>query len=309
MNYIFNILKKFKEILEKKFLIRKKQFFKHLVNNKLNKKEIMSNLILNKLRFNLTKLYRIYKKYENRTFIQFFLGWKFLLTNDKVLSNFQKEIEINTKKQIENKKQILNKNILDIEKSNKEIKITLESEKEKNNNFNKKIKSYIDKEAIFENKIKSIEHELKILKDKIKQAETEIKNIQDKNQSSERYIKELELNIKNLNEQLNEKEQDLKIYIQDMNEMLDYFEKTGYNLFKLADALSLGRQSNEISKKEHSQGPNNLKSTFKITSLPSNLIVKGTTSKTTISNKTFRSSLNNSSRNSLSNSVRTYIKQ
>jgi DNA repair exonuclease SbcCD ATPase subunit len=294
---VSRIIQNMIKIFEKKMLIIKKLSFQKIIL-KPHIKGLNMNSLLSRLNAKLKFLFRIYKTCQDELFVKSFLKWKYFIQNEKNLNFVKKDLEGVIYKKVENKKNVLKAKIVDFDRLNKEIKTTFENEKDKQSNFNKKIKSFLEKEAIFLNKIKILEDEIKTLTEKVRKIETEINSAKEKNSGLEKYLKDLESSIKILNDQLFEKENDMKNYIQEMNEMLDGFEKIGK--FKLT-------QASTFVVPESSPEKNKLKNTFKITSLPSSFIVKNT-SKTTLTNKTLRSSINNSSRNSMSNSVRAFIK-
>jgi hypothetical protein len=116
----------------------------------------------------------------------------------------------------------------------------------------------------------------------------------DESKRRETYYQELEESIKSLTDQIHEKDCELNTYIKESNEMLDFFEKKTSNYANSDEILH--------TKEDEVEKPKGL---FKITTLPSNLIIKNT-SKTTI-NKTSKT-VNNSHRNSFSKNIHSLIK-
>ena len=246
---------------------------------------------------------------KNTQLLNYFSTWKILAFLERKSEEIQKQTEGNFFRKIENYSINLHSKQKSIEKEVSYISSKLSDFK---NNFSKQenlIQQHKEKENEMKNKLNSSMEERKSLQEQKSIKKKELAEIESHKNVLEISCKDQERLLQDLNTQSKERDSNLCIYIKEMNEMLEVFEKNSSKDFFniIGDLIELPTNFNDelFSSKDSYEAYDALKGEklsisqtfkngFKITSLPSNLVLKKNSKTNTLSKTNSKSLIKNS---------------
>jgi len=293
-------------------------YMKNSINKSVNKlrKKDLELISYVKLTSSIKKLFNFYHKKQNREkfqiLIKSFKKWRnncLLISSINTMNSDIETLNLKNKLQIHKKESNFDFKSQTLEKENLEIKNKLENLNLKISQGEMSLLLCEEREKSYISSLNLIEEERGKLITTKSCLEKENLNFEEKYSELETYKKDLESTVRSLYEESKDKDVSINMYINEMNEMLEVFAKgLGQEIKDVKDGKE-GKEGKEetltsfsnFNSENSSKPTSNPKSSFKITQIPSNLILKTSSKANLLSknkNSSFSSSLSISKNNS-----------
>ena len=223
-------------------------YLKHYTKNDINtiesahlKEELKRQIIIGKI-INSTKvIYETYAFFEKALKLNTLKKWNFNCQLQKYLKSFEPKIKEKCLQKLSQKKEEILSHSKIQEQNLNVLKSQIQSVNIAIDKYNKTIKSNKEKENLFNKNIRTLEEDNYQMEQEIKKTTlsqeasngTLSSKSDPKKVKLESRVKELETTMKKLEEEMKEKDSYFTSQVKDLNEMLDFFEEKANELSKV----------------------------------------------------------------------------